>query len=58
MTRLGVGALGLMLAAVGFVMILTGEAVAVPVRFQRFLDRTGSTLLLAGAVTFIGARWS
>jgi len=57
-TRLGFAAFGLMLAGAGFVLIVVSEVVAAPGQFQRSLDRTGSSLLLAGAVVFVAARWS
>ncbi len=58
MTKLGVSALGLVLAAAGFTLILAGEFAGVQPRFQRFMDRTGSSLLLAGAVAFTASRCS
>lgn len=57
MTRLGLAAFGLVLAGCGFAIIGVSEVVAAPGQFQRFLDRTGSNLLLAGAVVFVAAQW-
>ncbi len=57
MTALGASALGLMLAAAGLSLIFISEVVATTLEFQRFLDRTGSRLLLAGAAIFVAARW-